>query len=336
MTEKEVIQELKRHGAQVSYGSLYLSFLDVPPDPKDLGLRIWINEMIWKSGWENVSLIKKLPSLREIGFSNVPDECLKILRELPKLDAIYLHGDEIVTDVALEHLKGQKELRGFSIASCRKVTDKGLLNISQATKMRWMNLGGTDITNRSTAVFRLMKDLETLHVDGTWITPSGMALITKDLTKLTKGRVSPAVGEAKRPTVAECFDASWLELRVFEADGYKVTDKDCEYLAKCTHLEHLDLNFSSVGDKGLEKLAQLKVLKSLRLAGTSVSNQGIKFLLPLDSVAQLDLSATNIDDGAVEDLLALKGLRTVAAIMTPGLTSKGRDRLQEKKISISP
>lgn len=57
-----------------------------------------------------------------------------------------------------------------------------------------------------------------------------------------------------------------------------VTDSDCDIIAGFTHLEKLNLNFSSITIKGLQALSTLPELRSLSVAGTSLDRQAMNTL----------------------------------------------------------
>ena len=110
----------------------------------------------------------------------------------------------------------------------------------------------------------------------------------------------------------------------------EVTERDVEWLGRCTNLEQIEMRGVNIGDEGLRKLCSLKRLKALSVGG---GYEGPKFtdgcfelLSQLDSLEELELSG-NFQGRTVEALLRLKKLKYLR-VSSPNIGSATMKRLE--------
>ena len=99
-------------------------------------------------------------------------------------------------------------------------------------------------------------------------------------------------------------------IRNFDSES----ERDLEWMAKCSNLEQIEMDDVSIGDEGLKKLLNLKNLKSLSVGGRygqhEFSEECFALIAQLDSLEELSLKGRFRGDN-VEALLRLKKLRSL-------------------------
>jgi hypothetical protein len=149
------------------------------------------------------------------------------------------------TDEDLTVLRDLPDLRELTLMNGRRITDQGLMNISELKQLRVLALNGTGITGSGLRHIRSCRELEGLTLDDTPLTDQGLAHL-EQLPKL-----------------------EWLHL-----SNTKVTDKGLTHLTHLESLEDLQIRNTNVTDEGLEYLAKLTRLKCVLLGGTRVTSEG--------------------------------------------------------------
>jgi uncharacterized membrane protein len=83
-----------------------------------------------------------------------------------------------------------------------------------------------------------------------------------------------------------------------------ITNESLNLVSKFTHLEKLNLNFTSIDDAGIAQLAGLNQLEQLSISGTKVGKTGVsKLLAKLPSLKEIHVWSTNLSPA---DLAALR------------------------------
>lgn len=116
--------------------------------------------------------------------------------------------------------------------------------------VRQVDLNGKQVRDKQLEVLKPLKDLEELHLEGSFLTDVGMAHLQE-----------------------------FKQLR--ELDLHKslyITDKGLESLKYLPRLSKLELSYTRITDKGLEHLNALRGLKVLHLTGTRVTEEGLRVI----------------------------------------------------------
>jgi hypothetical protein len=83
-----------------------------------------------------------------------------------------------------------------------------------------------------------------------------------------------------------------------------ITNESLNLVSKFTHLEKLNLNFTSIDDAGIAQLAGLNQLEQLSISGTKVGKSGVsKLLAKLPALKEIHVWSTNL---SAADLAALR------------------------------
>jgi len=176
-----------------------------------LGLR-----RIWLLGWPNfrnadaeAESIAKLDSLQHLTVtqSDLSDAGLQRLTALHWLRYLDLHDNARLTDTGLAQLASFEHLhllslsgtqignRGLAaigrmtgleqlhLAYCRNVTADGIRNLVKASTLRYLQMANIPIDDTAVLHLKNMPSLRTLHIEGTKISPAGLAVLTQALPK---------------------------------------------------------------------------------------------------------------------------------------------------------
>ncbi len=227
--------------------------------------RIWLNDAkVGDAGMAHLGRLTNLDILDLTG-TRVSDTGLAHLAGLTSLETLCLRNTA-VTGRGLVHLEGMKKLWTLDLYGA-KVTDAGLaagvggVNLSGC---RYLNLGGTRISDDGLACLKELKHSIGLGLRDTRITASGLAHLRF---------VPNLVG---------------LDLTLTAVD-----DKACVQLAKIVTLEGVSLNETRVTVAGLRKLKNLPKLRSLEFRGIKYSDKEKEELLD-DMPSRVKLVSDNV------------------------------------------
>jgi internalin A len=90
-----------------------------------------------------------------------------------------------------------------------------------------------------------------------------------------------------------------------------LTDAGLVNVKGMTHLQTLNLFFTTIGDAGVENVRGLSLLQSLDLSETQITDAGLERLKGLTYLDELRLGKTNITDAGLVHLKGLGQLRTL-------------------------
>jgi hypothetical protein len=121
-----------------------------------------------------------LDELREIDFfggTNIVDNGLQSLTQLPNLETLSLLGTNI-SDEGLGHLRAASRLKALTLYGT-EVGDNGLQHIVQIPSLRVLNLAYTHVTDSGLAMLETLPELEELYLFNTDISDAGAVHIAK-------------------------------------------------------------------------------------------------------------------------------------------------------------
>jgi hypothetical protein len=163
--QKEAVEAIRKRGGYVLYDYQRDAQLGVQaPVPT------WLRELFGDDFLCDVVLADVV----------VDDQFITALVELPRPDALLLHGTQL-TDTGLAHLKGLPNLEGLSIESPH-VTDAGLEHVAELTKISWLNLSETAVTDAGLETLAELKNLHSLDVRHTKVTVEGVKELQQALS----------------------------------------------------------------------------------------------------------------------------------------------------------
>lgn len=123
--------------------------------------------------------------------TQITDEALLHLRDLPQLKELYLGGSVVtdvepplfharITDAAIQQITQLSSLEVLSLAKT-DITDQGVQQLPRLSNLKVLYLLGTPISDDAVASLAEMKSLESLYLQETRISPEGLARLRKEL-----------------------------------------------------------------------------------------------------------------------------------------------------------
>lgn len=182
---------------------------------------------------------------------------LRHLAALSKLELLELSGP--IEDPSMKGLGGLVGLRTLRLAH-PQIDDRIAPQLAKLTRLQWLDLGDTKITDDGLSGLSGLTELRTLHLHHTRITNRGLAQLAK-LTALE-------------------------ELTLHSTD---LVDAGVTHLAALQRLHTLRLDRTLITDAAIDTLVQLRALRRLNLAHTVVTGAGVARLRELPELEVLEL-----------------------------------------------
>lgn len=257
--------------------------------------------------------LSKLPNLRILNLfgGEVSEAGLAALLTGDVLSEITLPQ---ASDPVASQLSRFRNLRKVVFDRRGSITDDGLAQLAQLTRLRRLDLGATRdgsplITDASARSLRQLTALRELMLPQTALTPEGIQLLggiarleQLDLTlnEVTDASLS-ALGDLKN-------------LRSLKLRGTQVQGSGLQYLARCQSLESLQLSeLSPFESDELRHLVGHPRLKALNLSGTRLDKRAINHLQGIPTLELLELNDSGVGEADLRDLRAALPKCTVEA-----------------------
>jgi len=248
-------------------------------------------------GMKHLQGLRNLESLMLIQ-TGVSDAGLVYLKELVNLEFLSLSSNKF-TDAGLEHIMGMTDLKSLRLDAAQ-ITDEGLRRLKQSellTRLEFLVLNRTRITDAGLAYLQGMKELKRLYLSKTQIGDEGIS----HLAKLSK--LEGIILNDTNITDAGLAHLKGLgNLNMLYLQNTRVTDAGLEHLKGSAHLEQLWLGGTKITDAGLVHIRGLTNLQSLSLERTEVTDKGLVDLNPLTALNELFLQQTNVTIDGYENL----------------------------------
>jgi hypothetical protein len=137
----------------------------------------------WMTGMtlHRLAFLKNLKRLRKLDIrkTNIPDEALVHLSDLPELEILKLEFNDQLTDAAATHLQKLTHLTELDLAFVN-ITDAALKPLSRLTELEHLYLYGTSLTDRGVTHLARLKNLKVLYLgseDGQNVTDDSVAVL---------------------------------------------------------------------------------------------------------------------------------------------------------------
>jgi len=234
----------------------------------------------------------RLPLLSSLQLNETAttDAGLEYVGEMHKLSRLFLDRT-LISDAGLKWL-GRLPLSEISLNETR-VTDQGVMTLSELPKLNDLSLSGTRVTDMGVAALKSRAEMRYLHLNQTRITDESLKTI-----------------------------GAFKELRWLELANTGITGAGLANLANLQHVWSLNLTGTKVTDEGLQALAGWKNLETVRVNETLVTDAGLKALAVLSSLESIDLQKTQISDNGLAALGALAHLQSLYVTGT-AITDEG-------------
>ena len=213
------------------------------------------------------------------------------------------------------------------------ITDSGLSNLVEWSRLERLDLHGTKITSKALEHIGRLTSLKSLDVSFTAIDDDGfenLATLTK-LEKLAIGGdrlTGTCLGSLKLLPSLVDLDVGGMQWVDSGLWGLPLNDGNLRQIGALTHLRVLSLNGANLTDRGADRpgspeairkdlknlafLSGLVNLEVLDLSRTPVTAESLEPLKSLPKLREIRLGmASRIDDSAVPVLASMKSLKAV-------------------------
>ena len=240
-----------------------------------------LNLLGFQDGLFNV--VGELVGLKELEMdgSYVSSSDFEDCSGLPQLERLSarLCGD--LDGDFLSHLDCHSSLRYLDLTQT-PIGDRGVLALSQFTKLKSVQLMGIGATDVGMSGFASLLDLENLDFSDNAITDNGM------------------------PSLASSVALEYLKL-----NKTRITDESFNIISSLRNLEEVDVTSTDVTGVGFAGFCDKACLRSLSLRLCPVTEDGLRTVGGILSLRHLDLSATQLDVDWLRHLSQLNELETL-------------------------
>jgi internalin A len=306
------------------------------------------NKSVTDADLRQLSALKNLRDLN-LGWTEVSDAGLVHLKQLTRLESLYLEGCPNVTDSGIAHLAGLTNLKELAVSNTG-MSNAGMVHLKNLKKLEWLELTGVPVEDDVVQYLRELTNLKVLffcRLGAPGAPPRISAEAVAELRKClpqcsiiykppqtgsAQGQIAEAGQARERPKtpdpktlVVRNHDEAVAALQGLPAavslrdgqavfadlDNYALTDECLAPLRFLTGLEELDLSRNPFGDAGLAQLSGLHELEVLQLDKTHVGDAGLKHLKAMRKLKELWLSDTRVTDEGLETVNELSELHTL-------------------------
>jgi hypothetical protein len=223
---------------------------------------------------------------------------LRVLLELPALQALEIADGSQLTDRGLEPLAHLPGLRYFSVENSR-ITTAGLSKLSVVHSLEVLALSGPTVNDAALTQIDQLQNLKRLFL-----------------------AESPHITDESLTPVAQLRELESLFLY-----DTAITDAGLAQLRHLPQLKYLNMSGTSVSDAGMHHLRELTKLRTLMLDRTNVTDAGLDDLAALESLESLELVGTAITDDGLPSLRAMTKLKRLC--LGPGVTRQAAAELKQ-------
>jgi hypothetical protein len=196
---------------------------------------------------------------------------------------------------------------------------------TDATTFEAKQYGGAEVTDRSMSYFGLFSRLRYVNLCRTGVTDAGLLHLRNapelDSLYLLDDPISDA---------GLVYVPRFTELQYLTLEGTRITDAGMMHLRGLAKLRSLNLRKTKVSDTGLAHLTELRSLVLLELDDTRVTNAGLIHLQNLPELQCIYLCRTEVTDDGLNHLAKIPRLDAVFVIGTK-VTSTGAKELKAAK-----
>jgi len=269
-------------------------------------------------GKKEIAAIKKHEAtLVEVIECTVSDEFLDGLTECPQVNFLTLKDSVLPPNVGTRLAK-LTQVDHLNLHEAR-ITDKDLECVRCMPQLRWIGIGGTNISNKGFANLAACPNLD--YIEGQSTQLQGDQPWLSKLTKLKKVDFSHThINDA---AVARLAQMQHLE-KLYVWDCKNLTGKSVHSINRIPSLRVLWIGDTSLKPADISILANAPSLRELSIEGITIGgNRGIDNLLKLRQVSSLSLARSDLTDAGLMRLASLPSLRGVAVYECPHITSAG-------------
>jgi hypothetical protein len=181
----------------------FLAQLSALPEIVSLGLE---NTVIAESDWPNISRFQKLEAVL-LGHSNITDDGVKHLSQLPNLEEVSMGNTKGITDAAIPYISKLPKLTNLKLGSTN-ITDEGLRALSPISKLDILELPSVKVTSNGVELLKNIPSLVVLTLDWTDVDDRALdhlgQLPNLQVLQLTRTRVTSEAVQRFREAHPQC------------------------------------------------------------------------------------------------------------------------------------
>ncbi|HIE97458.1 MAG TPA: hypothetical protein EYG03_30185 [Planctomycetes bacterium] len=253
--------------------------------------------------------LTSIETLKLNDCSWVDDDLLLLLQKFSTLQTLEVSGSQI-TDDGINRLLQLPKLRWLNLSGCEGIGTDSLRVLSGVSNLKSLTMSGNNLSVEAAFRFQKVCPLTTLYIPLTEF-PEMAPILERaqraEATVFCRGIHSLRVHDDTG------VDYSVLKrfpgLRTLQLTGSGFNVQTMSFLADMKQLDHLQLGGKNVTDDSIQHLSGAINLTWLDLSGTSVTDAGVVHLLPLTKLRQLDLSGTDITADGLQLVSRLKDLQ---------------------------
>lgn len=263
-----------------------------------------------------IEALAPLPIVRSLvlGSMKITDASIRTLAGCPNLEELDLSTTAATGHAA--HLLSNTKLKKLYVG--RAWTTDGLKNI-QNLNLRTLRISNCKLDAEAVQGLERLATLEELLLDScTFSTPLTPLLSLMELSHLALS--NSGLTDEDLPDVSRLRALRWLDLSA----NFGMTDAVLSVVARCSQLEYLALNKTSIAWDHEPKVGTLSHLRALHLAGTPIQHAGIVNIAALATIEKLVLPTTlEITDSDIKALCNLQNLRELVLGDCERVTNEG-------------
>jgi hypothetical protein len=230
-----------------------------------------------------------------------------VLARLQESSLVGIDAAGQMTDAMLEDLGSIEHLQALRLGGSRGVTDAGMRHLAKLSRLRHLDLGGTNITDRGLDVLSSLPELETVSLAWTRVTDTGASRLTGCSHLVSVNLQGTSTGDgalralAGKPRLCQVrsgnavTDAGLASLREFPVfKSWQGGEPKMGLLSYDASPNYLLLR-GSFTDGGMAPLADLAGLFALNLDASelNITAKGLAPLVGLPNLGWLAIDATD-------------------------------------------
>jgi hypothetical protein len=245
-------------------------------------------------------------SLRKLaGHGSITDAGLEKLARHPTLELLSFQSFDKITDAALAHLAGMRNLSHLVVSGCPGPTAAGLKPFTREPRLVSLSIDGKGMTRDALAEIEKIPTLESLNIH--------FKMTEQDLRSISR---LPRLRRLTLPSGMTYTDAGLKVLanaaaleELWLSGCQQVTDGGLKELTRLTALKTLSLfRAGRITDVGLKELARLPRLETLALYGAKqVTDAGLRELTRSKTLTGLTVEETGATEAGLRAFVADRG-----------------------------
>ncbi len=209
--------------------------------------------------------------------------------------------------------KNKFNVTSVSFSKRATIKDADLEKIGHCSKLDYLDLRSTDITDEGIVNLKNCLELRTLYLNRANITAKGLISLNHLQGLRTLGLSDTKVGDIELEELAKfpALDSIYL-------DGTNITNNGLQTVGKMLKVTQLDISRTAITDEGLNHLTEMRKLQTIFVRRTKATERGIEDLAK--SLFKCSVIKTTTNEIAGRKVLWLKGEITLRNNMSEEVT----------------